>query len=294
MLGVLIVSDQLHNDIVFLNVPIREPPIEVAIGQAITIPLTLLFQTDVLYAIRSIFVLRNSEGNPWDETLGIPKIEKTNATWIIRVLIPNLLKLSQGLVTILVTIIIFVQSENLIDLLKDFSALFLISAIDDAVYVLIDPGYLGQEMFIKAEEAKKAEIKNYRLSKNGLCLMRSIVLIIMSFMLGGWIYVIVGQNNGTFVQQKFPLCVGEFDLSAAGSNTTIVVGNGACDLEYNNYNCGYDAGDKSLIKGFEIVWLLNPIESAMECAMYLFLPSITHRSANMMVEIALGMVVGNS
>ena len=57
--------------------------------------------------------------------------------------ISNALRLVQGILCLVVTVLIIVKSSDVIDLFKDFAALSLISLVDNAAFALSETGVLG-------------------------------------------------------------------------------------------------------------------------------------------------------
>jgi len=91
----------------------------------------------------------------WNVVIGVSG-PKSTFRWIIRIGAPNLMKLSQGLLVVFVSFVIIVQSDNIIDLLKDFTALMVLSETDNITFNLAVYEYLGEglkQQTLKADEA---------------------------------------------------------------------------------------------------------------------------------------------
>lgn len=135
LIAVQTVSNQLQTSFgdTALGIPVHvEVPVRVV--QLLAIIVAVYIQEDVLNAIRIPVILRLNGPNPWQETFRISQNEKTCMVWMMRVLFPNFLKFSQGMVVLLASWIVIVQSNDVVDLLKDFTALFIISYIGKMTY----------------------------------------------------------------------------------------------------------------------------------------------------------------
>ncbi len=125
-LGSMVLDNQIRTEgfgSSVLNIPVRTQS-SLKVAQAMVIPLAVMTQTDILTAIRTILVLRMKEGNEWGEAIGLQdESNKTQATWMVRIFLPNMLKLLQGSLILFTTWwVIILQSNDIIDLLKDFTA----------------------------------------------------------------------------------------------------------------------------------------------------------------------------
>ena len=231
----IIVSDQTHLDIFVwlengqfpgsLNIPAEKQSNAVYIGQFFAITLALMTQSDVLSATQTFLLLRNSPQVPWQRTISRDGMEENIMgigcfTWLVRVFIPVFLKFIQGLFVLFISWLLIVQSTNVVDLLKDYTALFVISSIDDIFYFVAARGYLGNQLAACAEEAKCVQIyTSTSTSTNdvdtstsantstctgtnhdcsiGVGTAQSVLFFCMLFgMLGGWVGTMVGQIQG--------------------------------------------------------------------------------------------------
>merc|ERR1712038_1835867 len=82
-------------------------------------------------AYRSLRNLANTE----DPQLGRP-ITRKKKVWLVHILLPSLLKFIQGIFVLMITFVIVIKSDNLIDLFKDFAAMQVISELDNAAFQL--------------------------------------------------------------------------------------------------------------------------------------------------------------
>jgi len=79
----------------------------------------------------------------WTDIIGVSDEKKrTLYTRTIRVIVPLFLKLLQGIFVTTASFFIIVCSFDIIDLLKDYTALVVLSEIDKAAFYMVDFGYL--------------------------------------------------------------------------------------------------------------------------------------------------------
>ena len=96
------------------DVPFKVTPV-VYVGQVLSMILCLSTQTDVLTSIRSLLLM--GEGSNWDIAVG-EEGKRTKLNWFIHIAFPNIIKFLEGILVMVVTWMIIVQSDNIIDLLK--------------------------------------------------------------------------------------------------------------------------------------------------------------------------------
>jgi len=94
----------------------------------------------------------------------------------MRVFLPNFLKLVQGVFVLMASFVIIAGSDNIIDLIKDFTTLLVIADINDVVFRMVDNGYVGGSLWNLADKAKNIEITP--LTKKGRTWRSSTTLII--------------------------------------------------------------------------------------------------------------------
>ena len=202
LLCIIIIADQtgfIYSDWSWELAEVFKIPTEaqsdaVYIGQFFTIMLALMTQNDLLSATHTLLHLCDSS---WLRTVsrdGKEKIEGGFWSWIARVLIPISLKFTQGLLVLFISWLIIVQSENVVELLKDYTALFVISSIDDLFFYVATQGYFGDKLAIRAEEARGVQIYSSKSAKK----KRRIVMwqvflffLIWLGMVGGWLYFVI-------------------------------------------------------------------------------------------------------
>ena len=207
----IIISDQTDFDVFTwiklgtfpgsLNIPSERQSNPVYIGQFFAMILALMTQSDVLSATQTFLLLRNSSRVPWQRTIsrdGKEEIVGGCCTWVARVFIPVFLKFLQGIFVLFITWLIIVQSTNVVDLLKDYTALFVISSIDNIFYLVASNGYLGHQLATRAQEAKGVKIYtdvSYSQARGNNSQIFLFVLMLVG-MLGGWVATMIGQIQG--------------------------------------------------------------------------------------------------
>eukprot|EP00979_Chaetoceros_neogracilis_P002784 scaffold454_cov146-Chaetoceros_neogracile.AAC.2 len=242
---------------------------KVRIGQYAVTFLCLLSQDDVLTSLQSICVLWKCDCTAFqdlfvsghdlsasghdifadhddvpNQAFPIKQQQRQNDHYFyaLHILLPNLLKLAQGVFVLLVSFMVIVQSNDLVDLLKDSTALFFVSAIDNVVFFYATAGFFGQKVGRQAQATTGKVIADV---KKWTFIVRPIVMIIIgSLMIIALFSVQHGQNAGYYFAYKYPDCFGteysKNSIVTAISNMT----NGVCDGgELNTLECDFDGGD---------------------------------------------------
>mmetsp|Transcript_27112 Transcript_27112/g.41523 ORF Transcript_27112/g.41523 Transcript_27112/m.41523 type:complete len:899 (+) Transcript_27112:114-2810(+) len=170
-------------------------------------------------------------------------------TFFLNILLPNMFSLTQSLLVLLVSFVIIVQSDNIIDLLKDFTSLMFISEINDIVFYVASIGYLGRELKRDTKRSQSFEITD-SLQVMTLCSRlipaRVIFLAFLAIaLLCGWLLIVAGQVSGTYFKYKFEDC-------NIPTNMVANLGNDECDGGVlNSIECGFDGGD---CVDFNLAW----------------------------------------
>uniref|UniRef100_A0A7S3VAJ5 Uncharacterized protein n=1 Tax=Chaetoceros debilis TaxID=122233 RepID=A0A7S3VAJ5_9STRA len=115
--------------------PWKPPVAKVYIGQGISIFFVFLAQGDMFSSVRTIQWLRKN--SRWDILL-LGKEENEDPPsiwdWILHILIPNVLKFIQGFAVFFVSFFIIMTRSNLLDLIKDFTSLMIVSELDNIAF----------------------------------------------------------------------------------------------------------------------------------------------------------------
>ena len=151
--------------------------------------------------------------------------------------------------------VVILQSTEVIELLKDFTALYVISSIDDIIFSVARRGFFGAKLLQLAAEAEVTEIsvdsrmddntENQReivWYRNGTFIKTTVLHIILVLSIFSWLLVLIYQQTGVIAKQKYPTCG-----SAVPSfkNKWKLLENEICDMEFNHPDCAYDGGDCS-------------------------------------------------
>ena len=240
--GGLLENNDENDTCILFDVPLTSN-LYVAAAQVITIVLVLATQNDLLSSLQTIVVLRNRENVPWDKLIG-QEGNRNYCLWLNRIFFPNILKIAQSIAILFASFVIIVQSTDIIDLLKDFSALLAVSQSDNIMFHLVDMGFLGDFLASKTDFVKKQRIeiqepdRSDRCKINVLALRPVLLLIMVVVIVGGWWYVVQGQWSGEFLRSKYPNCnITGLELSKFGDDH--------CDnfFPLNSTECGFDGGD---------------------------------------------------
>lgn len=247
--------DQSKNNSLW-NIPFRVSN-SLRFGQYFTIVVFIASQSDLFSSIRTIQSLQYRRR--WEKVIMVHPEQRSVATWAVRVVFPNLVKFGQALLVSMISFILIAQSQGIITLLKDFSALVILSDVDNYFFTLASKGYLGKNLIKKAQEvidgiSVDVAKREYRLSqisvmgqKKRRIYFRYFPLLLFCTMVTGGVlfqYIIVArrQDDGTYFRQKYPKCYVDNDQIKK-------VGDGVCDGGYlNSRNCGLDGGDCSDFK----------------------------------------------
>jgi hypothetical protein len=183
----------------------------------------------------------------------------------------------EGFFVLVATFVIVIQSNNIIDLFKDFAAMQLISEFDNMMFWLALHGYMGTKLAGAAKQARKIKIHDDVIKAYGGIPLRTLILMfVCGTMIGCWGYIVNGQVSGKFFSLKYPLCdIDQITLQSMGDgvcdggylntracgfddgdcitfnlaypnckiNEPFKIGNGECDQEYNDKDCLYDGDD---------------------------------------------------
>jgi len=242
-LGILIIDDQINSDFfgTTLSLPIKGNG-TMRLAQFLTILLAIASQTDVLNGFRTLFLLRYDK-EQWPKVLK-KENDPSLSVWLKHVFFPNILKIVEGIIVLLATFLVILQSRRVVNLLKDYTSLFVISAVDDLVFELAGIGYFGSKLRKKTDELKEVKIGE---NNNKFSIYNYLLLAFTAFcMLGSWIVVINAQNRGTYVEQMYPLCPVNNTL-INGKPYLSIIGDGQCQFRKgagtNILNCGWDGSD---------------------------------------------------
>ena len=167
IISILIVCFQQSEGTTPFDAPIRVNK-EVRHGQVWAIILSLHFRKKILTAIDSLIAFRSSSPANKDSGFYRLLVDDNDAdeleeeggqrndfdTWFLRAIVPNCLKLIQGISVLFVALIVIIQSDKLVGLLRNFTALYILSKIDNIVFKVASQGYFGENLKARTEKVK--------------------------------------------------------------------------------------------------------------------------------------------
>lgn len=150
-------------------------------------------------------------------------------------------------------LVVIVQSTDVIDLLKDFTSLYVISSIDNIIFSVARRGFFGTELLVKAARAEEIEISSIDISSretqeghrrwsNGTLIKTVVLHTILALSVLAWILVVVLQGKGYMAELKYPKCENAVPLFKSKWR---LLENDECDILFNHPDCAYDGGDCS-------------------------------------------------
>ena len=158
---------------------------------------------------------------------------------------------------IVASTVLILQSDNIIDLVKDYTAIFFISEIDDFVfYLLAFQGYLGDVLKKNTNDAKDTcvpDVMEHPIRTFGF-------MTIFRTMMALWIFVTNKQQNGTtYFKNEYS----EYFKKVGSTRLNVLdYNNGERDADLNFKECKFDGGD-CMIENFILVE--NAIFSYPDC-----------------------------
>jgi len=212
------------------------------VAQLLAIILCLSTQGDILSSIEYVLIL--DMGSNWAKVIGEEDSRASCTLWMVRVGLPNIFKLSQGLVVTFASFVIIVQNKDTIGLLKDFTSLMVVSEFDNIIFHLASNGYLGEELHLQAAKITDEDIiitirTSERRRKGGFIFVRFTFLAVLSAMFVGWGIIFRMQSKGTIFDTQFPGYGKEhYELAFK------VFDDGKCYRgPFNTIECKYESGD---------------------------------------------------
>lgn len=142
IVSALVLKSQVDQSSIGIPFKVKD---EVRLGQFFAILIYLLNQQDILTPFKYGQVLHYD--SDWPRKLQTKNRDKTIFLWIYRVFIPCFLLFVQGVLVTVTSFILIAQTDDLVDLLKDFSALMIISQVDNRFFDLASFGYLGETLY---------------------------------------------------------------------------------------------------------------------------------------------------
>lgn len=228
------------------DVPFRVDGGFVRFAQLVCFLVVIATQRDIGEAVGNIISLRKQATIRWDEETGNggnsgSKVHDNyrralsfmNNKWL-HLLLPNILKLAIGILTIFGCFVVIVQHNDVFDMFMKVVTLLVIAEMDRIAFNLAARGSFGIQMQLDAEIVNHMKVNS--LNTNIWLWENIIILITAALIFTSWIGISIGQENGTYFRLQFPNCrIGYSDIRKAGD--------GVCDEILNNVGCEFDMGD---------------------------------------------------
>lgn len=211
---------------------------EVTVGQFLGIFIVVGLQSDVLSSIRMTMAMHSNE----DWNIVIHEPEKSKSLFFVRILLPNIIKFSGGVLVLVCNFITIVSSRNIVDLMKDVSALLIISHLTEIAFKLSLFGFLGSKLEDHTKRVQEMKgIKDVFNTTTGFFSKvnpRLSVFVVLSLTMLSFVsFMFHRQRTGFYFYQQYPYC-------ALTKEEIASFGDGKCDGgKLNSIDCAFDGGD---------------------------------------------------
>ena len=180
--------------------PWPNPPVDVSpfmrCAQFLAIMFAIATQDDMTEALNFIICIFET-----------PKPDKSNRKKDFIFLISCFGKLCIGFMTLIVSLIIVLQSDKVIDLFADFAGMFFVSQVDNIMFIMAEGGYMWEFLHDRAKELKATTIRKPKIRFN---LIRFMTMnIISAAMLGVCGRIATLQMKGKFFTQDISFFIGD-------------------------------------------------------------------------------------
>jgi hypothetical protein len=234
------------------NVPLHGKT-TLRIAQVLAIFISIMLSSDIIISIKDLSLLWIS-GNEWTKVVAdIDSVDynslghgrRSNFTnrktyfWMIHIFVPSFFKFMQSFSVLVISLVIVMQSKDVIGLFKDFTTMHFISEFDNIAFYVATHGFFGVILKRDTNECKKIKIIDS--TSNHFCrvpIRLIMLLFVLIVMLSTYFsVVVVGQSSGTLMRLKYPTCEVRADEISK-------IGDGKCNGGvHNSFQCGFDDGD---------------------------------------------------
>jgi len=224
-----------------LNIPYAVER-SVTFGQFLGIVICVGVQSDVLSSIQILIAMRPRDESDWHEIIGVGEDGRNMRTWFVRVFLVNMLKFTSGILVLSVNFVTIVQSENIVDLMKDVAALLIVSELGQIFYTLAEYGFLGNKLDDSTYRVSRTEVEDFiggaTFLKMYIPARLIVFLMLLSTMASLVGYFVAQQISGTYFYAKYPYCL-------IPVTEIPKIGDGYCDGggQFNTVACSFDGGD---------------------------------------------------
>jgi len=184
-----------------MSIPMRVKSLT-RVAQFLAVVLALMTQNELLGGLRTIFTFPYHDKLKWGKICSIHIYDCTLPRWLLRVLLPNAMKAIQGSMILVASFILIVQLTSTVDVLKDYSALFIVSSMYNFFFDYANKGYFGKQIMQKAEKVSNTEFEENEVDN----WLRSIAIMLAVAFVSAWSYIFAGHTSGKYVGQAYPLC----------------------------------------------------------------------------------------
>ena len=213
-------------------------------AQVMAIIVTVAVSRDLFIPIKELSNLWISNKIQWSRVVGISIDYADRTTWINQILIPNLLQLVIGALALLVSFVIIIQSDNVIELFAEFAAMSIIGEIDNVAFWFAESGFVGDDVRQDAKQVKQVQFEDSTKKTRffGFMQLRStLFLALLIVTITAFTVVAYRQSIGYYFEQMYPGC----DISLEEIKR---LNDGVCHGGFvNSYQCGFDGGVSSSI-----------------------------------------------
>jgi len=229
-----------------MSIPIRVPPLT-RVTQVLSVILALMTQNEFLSGLRTIFIFPFENKQKWGKICDIESNDCTRRMWLLRILLPNAMKAIQGIMVLVASFIVIVQLTSTVEVLKDYSALFVVSSVDNFFFDFAEKGYFGEKVRANAEKVKDKEFEETEVNH----WLRTIFFILIGIFVSAWVSIFAQQVQGVYVKQAYPLCDHDAKFNNTQKTFLSIIGDTRCQFPQgegtNIMECGWDGGDCEII-----------------------------------------------